>query len=122
MPKKKSKKAKSQSQRNLFGWAYACAYGKQKNCPDQIKDLGTTFKTKYPEDLEAMAKTKHKGLPKKVKKESLKWIKTFEEYYSDEDYNCPECGCSETVPHEGDCDYWSVKCADCGHCYETPDV
>ena len=80
MPNKKAKKAKSQTQRNLFGWAYACAYGKQKNCPDNVKDLGTTFKTKYPQDLEAMAKTKHKGLPKKVKKESLKWLKTFEDF------------------------------------------
>lgn len=72
MPKKEPKKAKSKSQRRLFGWAKSCVDGKDGDCPENIKKLGKKFKEKYPEDLESMAKTKHKGLPKKVKKKSKK--------------------------------------------------
>ena len=67
MPKKKPKKAKSKSQRRLFGWAYSCSQGEKDDCPENIKKLGDKFKEKYPEDLESMAKTKHKGLPNKKK-------------------------------------------------------
>jgi hypothetical protein len=62
------KKAKSKTQRRLFGWAYACSKGEKDDCPENIKKLGDKFKEKYPEDIESMAKTKHKGLPEKVKK------------------------------------------------------
>lgn len=77
MTKKEPKKAVSKAQRNLFGWAYACAKDdSKKDCPENITKLGKKFKEKYPEDLKSMAKTKHKGLPKKIKNEKMKWIKS----------------------------------------------
>lgn len=85
MTKDKPKKAKSKSQRRLFGWAYSCIEDGKKDCPENIKKLGKKFKEKYPEDLESMAKTKHKGLPDKKKKGKKTNTKTneilsFEEY------------------------------------------
>lgn len=86
MGKKDVKKAVSQSQRNLFGWAYACAKddSNKKDCPENITKLGKKFKEKYPEDLKSMAKTKHKGLPKK-KKNEMKWIKSREKIFEDKE-------------------------------------
>ena len=67
-------------------------------------------------------------------------IKKFNEMYSDSSYRCPNCGSDETISKsefeeqqrkkkkEGltwdvwDCDYWYIKCADCGECYQTPDI
>lgn len=84
MSKDKPKKAKSKSQRRLFGWAYSCIEDEKKDCPENIKKLGKKFKEKYPEDLESMAKTKHKGLPNKKTKTKTKTktneILSFEEY------------------------------------------
>ncbi len=41
-------------------------------------------------------------------------------HYSDEDYNCPNCG------HDGDdcegTDHYSLICPSCGTEFETPDV
>jgi len=81
MPDKKPKKSKSKSQRRLFGWAYSCVEGENDDCPKSIKKLGQKFKEEYPEDFKSMAKTKHKGLPEKVKKKSKK---TNEILYFDE--------------------------------------
>lgn len=72
MPKSKPMKAKSKTQRRLFGWAKACVDNKTDNCPTKIKKLGDTFKDKYPDDLESLAKTKHLGLPEKKKKSKKK--------------------------------------------------
>lgn len=68
MPKSEPMKAKSKSQRRLFGWAYSCLKDKEKDCPPNIKKLGKKFKEKYPEDFKGLATSKQKGLPEKVKK------------------------------------------------------
>jgi hypothetical protein len=68
MSSDKHMKAKSKSQRRLFGWAYACANNPKKDCPKNIKNLGKKFKDNYPEDFKGLATTKEKGLPNKIKK------------------------------------------------------
>lgn len=65
--KKKHPKSKSKSQRRLMGWAQACKTGKSKNCPTNVMQVADTMKA---DDLESMAKTKEKGKPERVKKES----------------------------------------------------
>lgn len=45
--------------------------------------------------------------------------KIFKLNYSDEDYNCPNCGSSETVSSP---EPYTCKCAKCGEIYETPDT
>lgn len=63
---KKKSKVKSVPQRNLMGYAYACASGKLDNCPTSIKKVADSFikksKKKGLESLKKMAKTKHTGL------------------------------------------------------------
>lgn len=63
----KRKKASSVAQRKLMGYAYACATGKAKNCPDSIRDVAKSFtkknKKKGIKSLRDFAKTKHDGLP-----------------------------------------------------------
>ncbi|CAG7580180.1 MAG: hypothetical protein SLAVMIC_00287 [uncultured marine phage] len=81
MPKKEPMKAKSKSQRRLFGWASACVNDPKKDCPTKIKKLGDTFKEKYPQDLKSLSKTKHAGLPERKKsKKKNETVVTFGEY------------------------------------------
>lgn len=62
----KKSKVKSVPQRNLMGYAYACASGKLDSCPTRIQKLADSFlkrgKKKGLASLRKMAKTKHKGL------------------------------------------------------------
>lgn len=62
----KSRKVKSVPQRNLMGYAYACATGRAKNCPEPIEKVAKSFlkggKRKGLQKLKKMAKTKHTGL------------------------------------------------------------
>lgn len=70
MKDKKLPKSKSQSQRRLMGWAYACKTDKTENCPENIQALGDSMKI---EELESMAKTKTKNKPERI-------AKTFEQF------------------------------------------
>lgn len=62
----KRNKVKSVPQRNLMGYAYACASGKLDNCPSRIQKVADSFlkkgKKKGLASLRKMAKTKHKKL------------------------------------------------------------
>lgn len=64
----KKSKVKSVPQRNLMGYAYACASGKLDNCPTRIQKVADSFlkkgKRKGLAALRQRAKTKHKGLSK----------------------------------------------------------
>lgn len=75
--------SKSTSQQKLMGAAYAWATGKSKDVPERIKDVARSFmkkgKTKGKKDLRDFAKTKHKGLPEKVK-ENLTYIDSWENF------------------------------------------
>lgn len=50
-----------------MGYAYACATGRIKNCPDSIKDIAKSFtkknKKKGIKSLRDFTATKHEGLP-----------------------------------------------------------
>ena len=67
MSKSKVRKASSVQQRKLLGYAYACATGKSKNCPDSIMNISKSFtkknKKKGLKNLRSFARTKHTGLP-----------------------------------------------------------
>lgn len=68
--------AESKHQQRLMGMAHACQkYGKACKSK-QIKKLAHDMK---PKDLEDFAKTKHKGLPEKVKSEG-RLLPTFAEW------------------------------------------
>jgi hypothetical protein len=61
----KSKKVKSVPQRNLMGYAYACATGKVDDCPAPIQKVAASFMKggkKGLAKLRKLAKTKHVGL------------------------------------------------------------
>jgi len=60
-------KAKSKAQQRLFGMARAVQKGKMK-APS--KTVASIAKGVEPKEVEKFAKTKHKGLPEKVKKEN----------------------------------------------------
>lgn len=58
----------SKSQQRLFGMVHACQ--KYNNCASkQVEKISMSIK---PKDAEKFAKTKHKGLPNKVKKKRKK--------------------------------------------------
>jgi len=72
--------AKSKSQQRLFGMVHACK--KKGVCAsNQVKKIADGISSTDAKDF---AKTKHKGLPNKVKKKrtkkSKKSIKSFKEY------------------------------------------
>ena len=69
--------AKSKSQQRLFGMVHACQ--KKGVCPsEEVKKIAKSISKKDAEDF---AKTKHKGLPNKVKKKKKKKEKSsFKEY------------------------------------------
>jgi hypothetical protein len=73
--------AESKTQRRLMGWAYSVRKAgkkskKYREAPQNIKDLAYSMKRK---DLKKYAKSKHKGLPEKVK-ESKYFSITFEDF------------------------------------------
>lgn len=59
--------AKSKEQQRLFGMVHAYQKGELKNPSKEVKDIAKDISYKDANDF---AKTKHKGLPNKVKKES----------------------------------------------------
>lgn len=66
--------SKSRSQQRLFGMVHACQ--KRGECAsDQITKIAKSISKKDAEDF---AKTKHKGLPNKVKKKKKRI--SFKEY------------------------------------------
>lgn len=86
--KELNEKSKSKSQQRLFGMALAYKKGKLKTdkmddgLVKKIKDIADGKKGKEGmsiKDLEDFAKTKHEGLPNKVKKEEKKPKKCEEE-------------------------------------------
>lgn len=56
-------KSVSQAQQKLMGMALAYKRGEMDDASDEVKKLASSMSEK---DLEDFAKTKHKGLPKKV--------------------------------------------------------
>jgi hypothetical protein len=62
--------AKSKQQQNLMGLVHALQKGTVKP-GEASKAAQSMAKSMDPKDVTAFAATKHKGLPKKVKKESL---------------------------------------------------
>lgn len=61
--------AKSKAQQRLMGMAYAYAKGELPGASKEVKELAKSMSKK---DLKEFAKTKHKGLPEKVKKKKKK--------------------------------------------------
>lgn len=57
--------ARSKSQQRLFGMAHAYNKGELPDASKEVKELAKSLKKKQVKDF---AKTKHKGLPNKVKK------------------------------------------------------
>lgn len=77
-----SRKVKSVPQRNLMGYAYACATGKAKDCPESIEKVAQSFlkrgKRKGLQKLRKMAKTKHAGLsPVRISENKILKFKEF---------------------------------------------
>lgn len=69
--------SKSKSQQRLFGMVHACQK-KGKCASNQVKKIAKSISKK---DAEEFAKTKHKGLPNKVKKKNKKLKRqSFKEY------------------------------------------
>jgi hypothetical protein len=73
--------SKSKSQQRLFGWVHACQSGRGRNC-DKVADIASSIK---PKDAEDFARTKHKGLPSRVRKK--KKAKSFKEFVTEKDTN-----------------------------------
>jgi hypothetical protein len=70
----------SKSQERLFGMVHACQ--KYKKCASpKIKKISKNIKKKDAKDF---AKTKHKGLPNRIKKK--KKIKKFKEWMNEKGY------------------------------------
>jgi hypothetical protein len=73
--------SKSKSQQRLMGAAYAWATGQTKDVPDYIKDVAKSFmkggKKRGKKSLKDFAKTKHKGLPDKIKESRILNFKDF---------------------------------------------
>ena len=73
-----NEKSKSKSQQQLFGMVHACQkYGKCAS--KKVSDISSTISSSDAEDF---AKTKHKGLPKRVKKK-----KAFKEWLEEKHPN-----------------------------------
>ena len=74
----------SKKQQRLMGAAYAYAKGEIKDAPEIVKDVAKSFmkkgKRKGKKSLRDFAKTKHKGLPEKIVKESLTHLVRFSEF------------------------------------------
>ena len=68
--------AKSKSQQRLFGMVHACQK-KGKCASEQIKKIAKSISKKDAKDF---AKTKHEGLPNKVKKKKKNKKMSFKEY------------------------------------------
>lgn len=64
-----NEKSKSKVQQKFFGMALAYKRGELPNASQEVIDLANSMSEK---ELKKFAKTKHKGLPNKVKTESLK--------------------------------------------------
>lgn len=79
--KKKRRKASSIAQRNLMGYAYACATGKTEDCPSSIKNIANSFmkksKRKGIKSLRDFASTKHIGLPYKKNEQIIIKFENF---------------------------------------------
>ena len=75
--------SKSKSQQRLMGAAYAYATGKNKDVPEEIKNVAKSFmksgKKKGKKALRDFAKTKHKSLPEKIK-ENFNHILSFDDF------------------------------------------
>lgn len=72
-----NEKAESRSQQRLMGWVHACQ--KSNKCgSDKIEKIAKSIKYKDAEDF---AKTKHEGLPEKVKKKKKKTKKEATEWH-----------------------------------------
>jgi hypothetical protein len=73
----------SKKQQRLMGMAYAYAKGEMKDAPESVKNVAKSFmkkgKRKGKKSLRDFAKTKHKGLPEKVK-ESFKHLVRFSDF------------------------------------------
>jgi len=70
--------SKSKSQQRLFGQVHVCQkYGKCSS--EKIKKIANSISSKDAEDF---ARTKHKGLPNKIKKNRFQ---TFKEYLEEND-------------------------------------
>jgi len=70
--------AKSIKQQQLMGMVHAYQKGELKDASPKIKKIAKTI---TPKDAKHFAETKHKGLPKKVKKESR--IYNFETFVNE---------------------------------------
>jgi hypothetical protein len=77
--------SKSKSQQRLMGMAYAYSKGEMKDASPSVKKLAKSFmkkgKKKGTKSLKDFAKTKHIGLPEKVK-ESMNHLVRFSEFKS----------------------------------------
>lgn len=75
----------SKSQQRLMGAAYAWVSGKTKDVPDYIKDVAKSFmkkgKKRGKKSLKDFAKTKHEGLPDKVKESKILNFSEFKENF-----------------------------------------
>ena len=74
--------SKSKSQQKLMGMVYAYKKGKLKNANPTIKKIAKNMNSS---DVKHFAETKHKGLPKKVKKESV--ITKFQDFVNESNQN-----------------------------------
>jgi hypothetical protein len=65
--RRKKTRVRSVPQRNLMGYAYACATGRAEDCPPSVAAVAASFtkkgKKKGMESLRRMAGTKHGNLP-----------------------------------------------------------
>jgi len=68
--------SKSKSQQRLFGMVHACQ-NKGKCASKEIKKIAKSISK---EDAKDFAKTKHEGLPNKVKKKKKNKKMSFKEY------------------------------------------
>lgn len=76
-----TEKAVSQAQQKLMGMALAYKRGEMDDASDEVKELAKSMSEK---DLEDFAKTKHKGLPKKINEaRQPKWkVKVGNKHYT----------------------------------------
>ncbi len=110
--------SKSKSQQKLFGMVHNC----QKNGKCASPEIEKISKSISDKDAEDFAKTKHKGLPEKVKEkkvkkkeESISHLSSFKAYKQFRESQGCSCACKGCK--DGNCKGCTCndcKCANCG--------
>lgn len=115
-----NEKSKSKSQQKLFGMVHAFQKGKLKHASPKIKKIAKEISEKDAEDF---AKTKHDGLPDRIKLKSFKeWLENINEnsspikkfFYGKSGEIQIQCRCEGTKQQ-----YWTIKVLQNGECIAT---